>query len=133
MLLSSIKRFVVLLLILLYSASTSGFTVKAHYCHDKLISISINASDIGKCCCAKKKNPAKCCDTKKVEVKVNDSHLKTNDLLFTKEFNEKWSEFKLAIFASNEKYYPNFIFVFLQFNRHFLSPDILTFIQVFRI
>jgi hypothetical protein len=54
-------------------------------------------------------------------------------LLFTKEFNQKWSEFKPVIFASNEKYCPNFIFVFLQFNRHFLSPDILTFIQVFRI
>ncbi len=131
MLLNS-RNIILLILTFTYSMSMSGLSIKAHYCHGKLVSISINAQD-KKCCFGKKKMPPKCCDTKKALVKIETKHLKAS---FEQIFQ---APVDFVVFSSNAV--SNIFHPFTSFfsNRIFLQrwqiplPDIFLFIRVFRI
>ena len=131
--LNALKQFIILFLVLFYSASASGFGIKAHYCHGKLVSISFNAIEESKCCCAKKKIPSKCCDTKKLEVKVNDSHLKTNDVSVIKVFSSVFAHISYNNFHSPVKFFRSLVFCLSSFSQKKYFPDIIILISVLRI
>jgi hypothetical protein len=131
--LNALKQFIILFLVLFYSASASGFGIKAHYCHGKLVSISFNALEESKCCCAKKKMPSKCCDTKKLEVKANDSHLKTNDVSVSKVFSSFFAHISHNIFHTPVKFFGSLVSCLSSFSQRKYFPDIIILISVLRI
>jgi len=131
--LNALKQYMILFLVLLYSASASGFSIKAHYCHGKLVSISFNALGESKCCCAKKKMPPNCCDTKKLEVKANDSHLKTNEVSLIKFYSSCFVNSPHVYFHSTVKFFGNLTSCLSSFFERKYFPDIIILISVLKI
>jgi hypothetical protein len=131
--LNALKQYMIFFLVLFYSASASGFSIKAHYCHGKLASISFNALGESKCCCAKKKTIPKCCDTKKLEVKANDSHLKTNDVSVSKVFGSVFAHISHNNFHSPVNFFGSLVSCLSSFSQRKYFPDIIILISVLRI
>ena len=69
----SVKKFVVICLLLIYGSSSFGMTVYFHYCCGKLKNIDLisakNLCTMGK---AHKMGDKPCCESKKVNLKVSD-------------------------------------------------------------
>ncbi|MFD0795535.1 hypothetical protein ACFQZX_18075 [Mucilaginibacter litoreus] len=68
-----LKRTGILLLVLLYTVTASGFSLNLHYCGNTIADIKINAPAKS---CAKPmaKSKDRCCKDNKISVKVKDSH-----------------------------------------------------------
>ncbi|HVW16334.1 MAG TPA: hypothetical protein VHB54_21050 [Mucilaginibacter sp.] len=83
-----LKRPAILLLLVLYFVTTSGFSLNLHYCFNQLSSVEIDAPPKP---CAKNLATAKmkCCRNKHVEVKVKDSHQPAAKSSVSKIFNEE--------------------------------------------
>jgi hypothetical protein len=71
------KRFLVVILSILYLASATGTTIHLHYCMGKLVSASLaNTADAHNCSrCGMKKSPKnKCCKDESKKFSSNDQH-----------------------------------------------------------
>ncbi|MBB5396960.1 hypothetical protein [Mucilaginibacter sp. AK015] len=68
-----LKKAGVLILVLMYMVTSSGFAINLHYCGNKVVAIKVNTPPKS---CAKPlaSNKMKCCKDTKVDVKVKDSH-----------------------------------------------------------
>jgi hypothetical protein len=68
-----IKKAGVILLVLLYTVTASGFALNLHYCGTRVVAVKINAPAKS---CAKPfaKSEMKCCKDTKLDVKVKDGH-----------------------------------------------------------
>jgi len=92
------KKFLVFILLLVYTTFASGITLQLHYCKGKLKSISLFAKEKENNCCKSKTKKNHCCDNKTSFFKVNDKHS---------------SNASLTVPACKEKGSPDF----------FISPD----------
>jgi hypothetical protein len=68
-----LKRSVVLMLMMLYVVTVSGFALNLHYCFNRLSAVNIDAPS-GSCSKVLEKAKMKCCQERHIEVKVKDSH-----------------------------------------------------------
>lgn len=68
------KKFLSILLILIYSTATFGMTVKEFYCCGKLASVSISFNADSKKTCGNKVKSGGCCKTKFHFSKIKDNH-----------------------------------------------------------
>lgn len=64
------KKFAVIVLMLVYSLSSSGMSVTFHYCCGKLDNITFTSSYKNKCLDDKHFSKQKCCDNKKLDLKL---------------------------------------------------------------
>ena len=71
------KKIAAILLILIYSMSTFGVSLKEFYCCGKLKSVSVVIADIQKNKCDNTSKEEGCCKTKYQYFKVKDNHLTT--------------------------------------------------------
>ncbi len=71
------KKFIALIVAIIYLTVSTGFIVNVHYCMGKVSSIKLEQT-AKKCCC--KKTCKKCCKTEQKIVKLN-SNLKQTDIL----------------------------------------------------
>ena len=71
------KKGAVILLLLIYSMSTFGVSLKEFYCCGKLKSVSIVIADIEKDKCNKAAKEEGCCKTKYQYFKIKDTHFST--------------------------------------------------------
>jgi hypothetical protein len=69
------KKFVLILLIGIYSLATMGFSLKQFYCCGKLKSITISLTPDANWTCSKGIEKRGCCDNKYQFFKVKDSHI----------------------------------------------------------
>ena len=74
------KKFVLILLISIYSLSTVGINLKEFYCCGKLKSVTLAIPNQEKKTCGKGDMKDDCCKTKVQSFKVKDSHLSTAQL-----------------------------------------------------
>ncbi len=74
------KKVALILLVLIYSASSFGITLKEFYCCGKLKSVSLALTDLGKNKCEMGDEKDGCCKTKYHYFKVKDTHLATDQL-----------------------------------------------------
>ena len=82
------KKIAAILLILVYSMSTFGVTLKEFYCCGKLKSVSIAIADIEKSKCNKASDKEEgCCKTKYQYFKVKDNHLTTANVTAPLKYN----------------------------------------------
>ncbi|HEK20941.1 MULTISPECIES: HYC_CC_PP family protein [unclassified Mucilaginibacter] len=63
----------VLMLVLLYTVTASGFNLHLHYCGNRVADVQINAP-AKSCVKPMAKSKMKCCKDSKLDVKVKDSH-----------------------------------------------------------
>jgi hypothetical protein len=68
------KKFALILLILIYSMSTFGVGLREFYCCGKLASVSITLVDTGKEKCKKGDSKDDCCKSKYQFLQVKDKH-----------------------------------------------------------
>lgn len=81
------KKTVALFLLVLYTATTFGVTLKFHYCGDKLDQVSIfNSSDKVACSCGPGAMPKGCCKDKTVRSQI-DHHDKFVESASVNEFS----------------------------------------------
>ena len=71
------KKIAAILLVLIYSMSTFGVSLKEFYCCGKLKSVSITFADTRKGKCNEAAKEEGCCKTKYQYFKVKDNHLTT--------------------------------------------------------
>ena len=81
-----IKKFGVLLLVVLYTITASGFALNLHYCGTRVASVKIN-TPAKSCGMAMGISEKKCCKDIKVDVKVKDAHEVQSGLFLAKVFN----------------------------------------------
>jgi len=67
------KKSGILLLVLLYLTTASGFALNLHYCGNRVAAVKINAP-AKSCSEPTAKSKMKCCKDTKLDVKVKDSH-----------------------------------------------------------
>jgi hypothetical protein len=67
------KKTGVLLLVLMYAITVTGFALNLHYCGNHVADIKINAP-AKSCVKPMAKSKMKCCKDAKLDVKVKDSH-----------------------------------------------------------
>lgn len=67
------KRAGILLLVLLYTITASGFNLNLHYCGNRVADVKINVP-AKSCIKPMAKSKMKCCKDSKIDVKVKDSH-----------------------------------------------------------
>ncbi|QXV66132.1 hypothetical protein INP83_03290 [Mucilaginibacter sp. 21P] len=67
------KRTGILLLVLLYTVTASGFNINLHFCGDRVADFKINVP-AKSCLKPMAKSKMKCCKDAKIDVKVKDSH-----------------------------------------------------------
>jgi CDGSH-type Zn-finger protein len=67
------KRFIVLILALIYFTTSSGMVVNLHYCMGKISSVKVNVLAKNLCGCGKKETKG-CCKTEHKVVKISDNH-----------------------------------------------------------
>ncbi|RFZ92459.1 hypothetical protein D0C36_13610 [Mucilaginibacter conchicola] len=67
------KRTGILLLVLLYTVTASGFSLNLHYCGNRVADIKLN-TPAQSCIKPMAKSKMKCCKDSKIDVKVKDSH-----------------------------------------------------------
>jgi hypothetical protein len=67
------KRFIAILLFIIFAASNSGMAITIHYCKGRFAKVEVGASNT---CCCKKKVPAKCCTSKTTVIKLKTSFVK---------------------------------------------------------
>jgi hypothetical protein len=67
------KKTGVLLLVLMYAITSTGFALNLHYCGNHVADIKINAP-AKSCVKPMAKSKMKCCKDAKLDVKVKDSH-----------------------------------------------------------
>ena len=78
-----VKKAVVILLMLLYISTVSGFALNLHHCFNRPSSVK---NDIPAKTYAKAKTG--CCRDKHIEVKVKDAHHSSSGSILSKIFNE---------------------------------------------
>jgi len=97
------KKFSLILLILIYTSSTFGMVVKEFYCCGKLASVSLSFSTESKQKAEKKNIEAGCCKTKYFSSKIKDTHVQAAAVAFAaKIFTQPdiyLSSFKLISFV----------------------------------
>ena len=76
------KKFSLILLILIYTSSTFGMVVKEFYCCGKLASVSLSFSTESKQKAEKKNIEAGCCKTKYFSSKIKDTHVQAAAIAF---------------------------------------------------
>ena len=67
------KKAGILLLVLMYTITSTGFALNLHYCGNRVADIKINAP-AKSCVKPMAKTKMKCCKDTKLDVKVKDSH-----------------------------------------------------------
>jgi hypothetical protein len=77
------KKFSLILLILIYTSSTFGMVVKEFYCCGKLASVSLSFSTDSKQKSEKKNIETGCCKTKYFSSKVKDTHVQADVIAFS--------------------------------------------------
>lgn len=75
------KKITAILIMIIYLIPALGFSINAHYCGDKLASVSFDLLNSEKCACGSKKMKSKCCKTKSFSLKIEDSQKQTPQLL----------------------------------------------------
>ena len=65
-----LKKFLVILLLMVYGLSSTGMTVNFHYCCGKLKKVEFSSSQVECGMKMKHSSSKKCCDSKQVELKV---------------------------------------------------------------
>jgi hypothetical protein len=78
----SMKKAIVILLLLLFLIANSGVAVGLHWCGGKLSSIEFFADGDHNCKCGKRPMKPNCCKDKTVNLKANDELAKTNYFSF---------------------------------------------------
>ena len=80
-----VKRSVVIVLMMLYVVTVSGFALNLHYCFNRLSSVKV---DVPANTCAKvlESSKMKCCKDKHLEIKVKDAHQNNSPLHWSKFF-----------------------------------------------
>lgn len=68
------RRFSVVLFLLIYSASVSGASFTVHFCGNKLQKISLAGLGHKGCCCKKAAMKKNCCKDKVVSLKLDHIH-----------------------------------------------------------
>lgn len=81
----SVKRFVVLIIALLYLAASSGVTMHMHYCMGQHVTTTFTEEEgddhhCSHCGMTKKKGGNGCCNDEQKIVKVDDDHSLTKDI-----------------------------------------------------
>jgi hypothetical protein len=76
------KKFSLILLILIYTSATFGMVVKEFYCCGKLKSVSLSFSNESKQKAEKKTIETGCCKTKYFSSKVKDNHVQVDAIAF---------------------------------------------------
>ena len=82
-----LKRSVVIVLMMLYVVTVSGFALNLHYCFNHLTSVQIDAP-VKTCAKGLAISKMKCCKDKHIEVKVKDAHHAGSGSILSKIFNE---------------------------------------------
>ena len=85
------KRLVTLFIALIYLVMSTGFVMNSHYCMGRLSSVELGVSEVKKCICGMRINPAKkskCCHSKIEVVKLEDSHKLTTSTIGSINFLE---------------------------------------------
>lgn len=82
-----LKRSVAVILIILYIGTVSGFALNLHYCFNRLSSVQIDAPAKG-CVKGFAASKMKCCQDKRIEIKVKDSHETGTQSTLSKIFNQ---------------------------------------------
>ena len=67
------KKAGILLLVLMYTITSTGFALNLHYCGNRVAAVKINAP-AKSCVKPLAKSKMKCCKDTKLDVKVKDSH-----------------------------------------------------------
>ncbi|HTC00478.1 MAG TPA: hypothetical protein VK705_07330 [Ferruginibacter sp.] len=98
------KKFSLILLILVYTSSTFGMVVKEFYCCGKLRSVSLSFSTESKQKAEKKTIGTGCCKTKYFSSKVKDNHVQADAIAFDAnhfvQLDTHLSSFKLICFVN---------------------------------
>jgi len=93
-----LKKVSVLMLTLLYVISVPGFALNLHYCGKTITAVKFNAPAKG---CVK--NPAarkmKCCNDKRVDIKIKDAHESQPAQFLSKVFSLQLPAFSLNTFC----------------------------------
>jgi hypothetical protein len=72
-----VKRFIAILLLVLFAAANSGAAITVHYCKGRVMSFALGGND-NKCCC-KKKTTKKCCTTRTTVIQLKTNFEKTTE------------------------------------------------------
>jgi hypothetical protein len=105
------KRFSLIILILIYTSSTFGMVVKEFYCCGKLASVSLSFSTESKQKAEKKIIDTGCCKTKYFSSKVKDNHVQADAIVFGVnhfiQLATHLSSFEPTSFVNNQLYITN--------------------------
>lgn len=80
-----LKRSAVIVLMMLYVITVSGFALNLHYCFNRLYSVKIDAP--ASCVKGLETSKMKCCKDLHFEVKVKDTHQSSSASFLTKLFS----------------------------------------------
>lgn len=75
-----LKRIPILLILMVYLVTSTGFAFNRHYCGKKVANVSLVKS---KTCCKKSgkvKTAMKCCKDEQVAIKIDSKHVKTDKI-----------------------------------------------------
>lgn len=80
-----VKRYVAIVLLMLYVITVSGFALNLHYCFNQLASVKVDAPATT-CVRVLESSKMKCCKDKHIEIKVKDVHQNNSPLHWSKFF-----------------------------------------------
>ena len=110
------KKLSLIVLAFLYLIPSIGFSVNAHYCGNKLASISLKASD-ATCACGSKKTKKNCCKNKTITVKISDTQQASHQIVI----DFKTFQFQPLLVVAEELNFQNVTVVSTFYNHH--PPD----------